>query len=130
MNDKKQILLLQRINAAFGNLCYSLPGGKIEQGETARKALMREAHEELGITLNPDRVSLIHVIHRKGTDSEFFAHIFQISEWEGELRNREPDRHSALEWFASDALPMPMLPAHSNALHLIQQGIAYSEHGW
>ena len=33
---------------------FYLPGGKIDPGETARDAIMREINEELGVDLIPD----------------------------------------------------------------------------
>ena len=35
---------------------YALPGGKLDPGETARQAALRELEEELGITAQPDHV--------------------------------------------------------------------------
>lgn len=35
---------------------WYLPGGKIDKGETAREALVREIREELNIELQPDKI--------------------------------------------------------------------------
>ena len=43
LNTQNEVLLLRRINTPFSNLCYSLPGGKIEIGETATNTVLREA---------------------------------------------------------------------------------------
>ena len=38
-----------------------LPGGKPEPGETAARAAIRECAEELGLTLDPDRLTALGV---------------------------------------------------------------------
>src|SRR5680860_1011719 len=50
---------------------WALPGGRLDEGETAREAALRELHEEIGVALDPEHVigelddyvtlSLIHI---------------------------------------------------------------------
>ncbi len=129
-NLNHEILLLRRINTPFCNNCYSLPGGQIEVGQTARDTLVREAKNSLGLIINHDDLEFIHVMYRKCNEPEFFACVFTVSQWNGNLCNNEPDRHDDMQWFSLDKLPENMVPAHRHALEMIQQNIIYSEHGW
>jgi mutator protein MutT len=130
INAHHEVLLLRRINTPFCNHCYSLPGGKIEVGETATQTIIREAQHSLGITITPEDLSFVHVMHRKCNEPEFFACVFTIAKWEGVPTNQEPERHDDIQWFSLNALPDRMVPAHRHALEMIQQKIMYSEHGW
>lgn len=38
---------------------FILPGGKLEQGESAAQAAVREVHEELGLRVSPQELSLL-----------------------------------------------------------------------
>jgi 8-oxo-dGTP diphosphatase len=42
-----------------GTSRFMLPGGKIEPGETPDRTAIREAHEELGIDLEPGRLAFV-----------------------------------------------------------------------
>ena len=51
-NSKKQVLLSKRKNTGlFFPGYWNLPGGLIELGETAEKALQREVKEEIGVNI-------------------------------------------------------------------------------
>lgn len=127
---QNSILLLKRTNTNFGNNCYSLVGGRVEQNETFRQALVREAYEEVGITLQEEDLQFVHVFHRQGTDGALVALVFVAKKWEGRPVNREPEKHSEMIWCDSGKLPENFLPAHKQALDCIRQNILYSEHNW
>ena len=55
-NATGQVLLVRRIDD--GN--WELPGGRIEVGETARQAVIREVAEEAGVTIEPTTLSGVY----------------------------------------------------------------------
>jgi 8-oxo-dGTP diphosphatase len=50
---ERQVLLIRRANPPFQN-CWSIPGGKVEFGETLHQAGLREVQEETGISAEVD----------------------------------------------------------------------------
>jgi len=130
LNPAKEILLLRRINTPFCNHCYSLPGGKIELGESATATLIREAKHGLGIIIEQKDLVFRHLMSRKCNDPEFFAAFFTTLSYTGDIINKEPDRHDDMQWFALNNLPKNMVDAHRQAIEMMIQGTPYSEHGW
>jgi 8-oxo-dGTP diphosphatase len=53
-DDSGRLLLIQRDHDPHGGL-WSLPGGRIEPGESAEQALVREVREETGLDVVPQR---------------------------------------------------------------------------
>jgi ADP-ribose pyrophosphatase YjhB (NUDIX family) len=86
-----RILLLRRANTDYEDGKYSVVAGHIEDGETAREAICREAREEAGIKLSPDDLAFAQVVHRadRGQRVGFF---FSALRWRGEPRNAEPHK--------------------------------------
>jgi 8-oxo-dGTP diphosphatase len=125
------VLLLHRHNTNFGDGLYSLVGGKVDAGETARQAIKREVAEEVGLDIIESAFELAHVLHRNGSETEFVAICFKvdIAHMDQPL-NMEPDKHDDMQFFAVDQLPKNILPAHKQIIEKIAQHINYSEHGW
>src|SRR5262245_5897633 len=109
LNTNQEVLLLRRINTPFCNGCYSLPGGEVKKGETARQALVREARDSLNLRIEPDNLTLVHCMYRKCNDPEFIALIFQAQDFQvTDIVNCEPERHDLLGWYSLNSLPEPM----------------------
>jgi 8-oxo-dGTP diphosphatase len=64
-----RLLLIQRGHEP-GKGLWSLPGGRVEPGETAAEALVREMEEETGLTVEPGR--LIGTVERPGLAGDVF----------------------------------------------------------
>lgn len=69
-----RILLLRRFNTGYEDGNYSVVAGHVEAGETVTQAAIREAVEEVGVTLEPDDLQIVHVMNRKSKDEriDFF----------------------------------------------------------
>ena len=126
-----QLLMVQRKNASFGDGLYSLVGGKVEQGETAKQALCREVREETTLDMPQDAFTLVPTLHRKASETQFAALCFMadISSFQAPYNN-EPDKHSAMSFFTFNELPKNIVPAHEQVIRCVQQGVNYSQHGW
>jgi 8-oxo-dGTP diphosphatase len=60
-----QVLLLKRAKTGYYDGYYSLPAGHFDGGETAKDVAVREVSEEVGLTIRPEDLKLVHVSHRK-----------------------------------------------------------------
>ena len=56
-----KLLLTQRPPGGPLGLKWEFPGGKIEEGESAEHALVRELNEELGVVARPLEVEIVFV---------------------------------------------------------------------
>ena len=66
-DERGRLLLIKRGHEPGAGL-WSLPGGRIEPGETDAEALVREMLEETGLTVEPGR--LIGSVKRPGRDGD------------------------------------------------------------
>ena len=124
-----KVLLLRRYNTGYEDSNYSVPAGHLDGGEEFRAAMLREAREEVGITLSLDALQVVGVMHRKA-DDERIDFFFAASEWAGEPTNCEPDKCDELAWFALDALPANVIPYVRRALDNYRRGIGFDSFGW
>jgi 8-oxo-dGTP diphosphatase len=91
---------------------WEFPGGKIEPGEDARGALVRELREELGIEVREATPWIMRVYTY--THATVRLHFFRVSAWDGEPR---PLEEQAIQWQDIVAPTVaPMLPANAPVL--------------
>ena len=84
---ENKILVCQRTRHQPMPLKWEFPGGKIEPGETAQAALIRELEEELGIVarIGPE---IETIRHRYKSGASVELHFFLVEEFSGEIQNR------------------------------------------
>ena len=71
------MLLIKRAKGALAGY-WSLPGGHIEPGETARAAALREVKEETGIDAEPVGLVDVHDVILRRDDDNLTAHYLII----------------------------------------------------
>lgn len=126
------ILLTQRrdTNDAFDGL-WHLPSGKLDAGESALDAAVREAEEEVGVLIDPADLCHVHTIHVNGSGPEArLGLFFETRRWIGEPTNRERDKCSAVRWFSLDALPDQLIDYPATGIHAYRDGRSFSVRGW
>jgi len=125
-NDDK-VLLSRRYNTGYRDGEYSLPAGHIEEAEFATAAAMREAHEEVGVTIKPENLLPAHIMHRHCGDHERIDFFFVAKKWDGELTNKEPDKCDEIAWFDLSHLPPNTIPYIQTALEHYRDEHFFSE---
>ncbi len=78
--DRDKVLLIQRARKPYFGM-WSLPGGRLEPGETAEQAAAREILEEVGL-----RVWRLHPIRRMLlAEGRFLLQVFATEAFEGDI---------------------------------------------
>ncbi|MFB8278505.1 NUDIX hydrolase [Nocardia colli] len=119
----------RRQNTGFEDGAWHLPSGHLEAGESVVDALIREAHEEVGVTIEPEAVRFTHVMHNSSAGGRI-AFFFTVTDWQGAPENREPAKCCDLDWFSLDNLPDHMIAYCRAAIGHLVDGTMFSVYGW
>jgi len=102
---------------------WTMPGGKLEFGESFEEGARRELMEEAGMYL--ERVKVVCVNNDK-TDDAHFVTVGMFSEYfRGEPRVIEPDEITEWQWFDLSDLPSPMFFPSSRILENVELNRIY-----
>lgn len=129
IRDNK-ILLQRRFQTGFEDGKYGVPAGHLDGAETATEGCTREVREEIGITIDPIDLEVVHVMHRKTSQDERIDFFMTAASYEGAITNCEPQKCDDLTWFDLDTLPENMVEYVRVALTQYLEGVTYSEYGW
>ena len=104
-----RVLIAQRPPGKTLGGLWEFPGGKIEPGERPEAALIRELHEELGITVKEACLAPLTFASHAYPDFHLLMPLFVCRRWEGLAQAREAQ---ALKWVRpGDLRAYPMPPA-------------------
>lgn len=124
-----KILLSKRKNTGYFDGYFSLVAGHVEDSESASCALIREAYEEIGISINLKDIELVHTMHRK-TNRNNLDLFFKCYAWQGDIENKEENKCEALQFCQLNNFPENTIPYIQQALEHISKKLFYSEIGW
>lgn len=103
-NDAGELLLIQRLREPDAG-AWGLPGGKIDFGERAEAAVIREIEEELGVVITLTGLACMSEIINAGDGKHWVSPVYAAKISSGNPRLMEPEKHGGWGWFAFSDLP-------------------------
>ena len=103
-------LFQKRTHTGAQDRWYMMPGGHVDEGEKVIPAAIREAKDELDITIQPQDLVFRMVKPEKNHISIFF----EVMKYTGTIINNEPEKHGDLQF---------LLPTHPQIYPSIAQEI-------
>ena len=106
-----RVLIAQRPEGKALAGLWEFPGGKVEPGERPEATLIRELHEEIGITVKEACLAPLTFASHAYDDFHLLMPLYICRKWEGFVQSREGQ---GLKWVRAKALrdyPMPRADA-------------------
>jgi 8-oxo-dGTP pyrophosphatase MutT (NUDIX family) len=100
LRDAGRVLVIRRGPAVLNPGYWALPSGRVEPGESQPDALVREAREELGLTVEP----VAKVWECDTDDGAFRLHWWLAEVVDGELAP-DPGEVAEARWLPPDEFP-------------------------
>ena len=93
-------------SALRGEGTWTMPGGKLDFGESFEDGARREVFEETGLKLNTIKVTSLN--NNKNEHAHYITIGLFCDDFEGKPQVLEPDEITEWQWFSLDNLPSPM----------------------
>ena len=128
IKDNK-VLMIKRKNTGYMDGMYALVGGHVEINESFKDAMIREAKEEIGISLNKEDMDYVCAIHT-GSNSEYINLFIKADNYEGKIINTEPDKCEEIVWIDIDNLPENVIENDRRAIYNLNSDIYFDEYNF
>ncbi|HET7328695.1 MAG TPA: NUDIX domain-containing protein [Nocardioidaceae bacterium] len=119
------VLLQRRAGTGFMDGHWAAAAGHVEEGESAPAAAVREAREEVGVSVRAGDLVPLCAMHRRHSEAPIDQRVdffFSCSRWAGEPALQEPDKADDLGWFDLTALPAAVVPHERVVLERLSAG--------
>ncbi len=109
IDSDNRVLIAQRPEGKALAGLWEFPGGKVDPGERPEGSLIRELHEELGITVKEACLAPLTFASHAYEDFHLLMPLYVCRRWEGFVQSKE---NQALKWVKPlDLRLFPMPPA-------------------
>jgi 8-oxo-dGTP pyrophosphatase MutT (NUDIX family) len=134
LTDGERVLLALREGTGYADGQWNLPSGKLEHGEHALGAVIREAHEEIGIQFDPDEPRMVVTVHHRSRSGHarvglVFTVAFDAAR-HGQPVNAEPHRCAEIAWFPAGLLPSNTYACTAACVRAFREGRPFELSGW
>ena len=129
IKQDNKILLMRRYNTGWNDGMYALMGGHVESAENPYSTVIREAKEELGITIK--KKDLKHLLTMTVNPDHIYLY-FMCSEFEGKITNMEKNQCDDIRFFNINELPNNLIDADKLAINTIlkEKSISFKTFGY
>jgi 8-oxo-dGTP diphosphatase len=134
LTDGDHVLLGLRDGTGYADGQWNLPSGKLETGEDALSAVIREAHEEIGLQLTADALRMTAAVHHRNTAGLARVGLVFTAAHDparyGQPVNAEPHKCATIGWFPTDLLPTNTYPYTAACVAAYRHGEPLRLSGW
>lgn len=108
-----------------GEGTWTMPGGKLEFGESFEQGAVRELQEETGLTTRVEDLKVISLSNDIGEKAHFVTVGLLCEKFSGEPQVMEPDEITKWQWFDLDQLPTPLFKPSEKIIKNYREGKFY-----
>lgn len=109
-----------------GEGTWTMPGGKLDFGESFESGAAREVLEETGVKISEKDLKVISLANDIVHDAHFVTIGMLCENYPGEPKIMEPDEITQWSWFSLDDLPSPLFFPSAEVLENYKKGKFYS----
>lgn len=119
VDKDNKILIAKRPKDSDMELLWEFPGGKLEEGETPKKALIRELKEELNIDAECDE--LMHQETYQYPTKKVTLYFIKITKYSGKMEALE---HEEIRWISVNEIDdYDFPPADDHFLEILKKSL-------